>query len=183
MFRFCVMVGGVLFSVLALATSVSAVTFTTIDNPLAGNGAYQGTFLAAIDGGNIVGSYVDVYGGGPHGFLLNGSTFTPLNGPSGATECQAFGIDGSNVVGQYSTTLHHGFLYNGSSYTTIDDPLGVKTFIDGIDGNTLVGYYIDSSNVNHGFVATVPEPSTFILLGLGAITLLGYAWRRRKRAA
>ncbi len=29
----------------------------------------------------------------------------------------------------------------------------------------------------------VPEPSTFALLGIGAISLLAYAWRRRKRVA
>jgi hypothetical protein len=29
--------------------------------------------------------------------------------------------------------------------------------------------------------APVPEPSTFVLLGMGAIGLLGFAWRRRKR--
>jgi len=34
-----------------------------------------------------------------------------------------------------------------------------------------------------GIIETVPEPSTPILLGIGAISLLGYAWRRRKRAA
>jgi len=28
----------------------------------------------------------------------------------------------------------------------------------------------------------VPEPSTLVLLGVGAISLLGFAWRRRKRA-
>jgi hypothetical protein len=33
------------------------------------------------------------------------------------------------------------------------------------------------------FAAAVPEPSTFALLGIGAISLLGYTWRRRKQAA
>ena len=30
---------------------------------------------------------------------------------------------------------------------------------------------------------TVPEPSTFALLGMGAISLLGYAWRWRRQVA
>ena len=32
-------------------------------------------------------------------------------------------------------------------------------------------------------VTAVPEPSTFALLGVGAVGFLGYAWRRRKRKA
>ena len=31
--------------------------------------------------------------------------------------------------------------------------------------------------------AAVPEPSTFVLLGIAAVGLLGYTWRRRKRPA
>ena len=35
---------------------------------------------------------------------------------------------------------------------------------------------------NFTFNEPVPEPSTFVLLSMGAVGLLGYAWRRRKRA-
>jgi formylglycine-generating enzyme len=42
----------------------------------------------------------------------------------------------------------------------------------------------EGSNSNIGFrVASVPEPSSILLLFVGAIGLLGYGWRRRKLAA
>jgi len=35
-------------------------------------------------------------------------------------------------------------------------------------------------SMDQAFVITTPEPSTFALLGVGAVGLLGYAWRRRR---
>ena len=32
------------------------------------------------------------------------------------------------------------------------------------------------------FMTTIPEPTTLVLLDMGAVGLLTYAWRRRKRA-
>jgi hypothetical protein len=38
-----------------------------------------------------------------------------------------------------------------------------------------------SDNSMHGFIATIPEPSTYALFGLGGLALL-IAYRRRKVA-
>ena len=96
------------------------------------------------------------------------------------------GISGSNIVGYYydSSDNYHGFLYDGSTYVTLDDPLGtMDTTATGISGNKIVGYYEDSSFITHGFVTSVPEPSFRVLLGIGAVSLLAYAWRRPRQAA
>jgi hypothetical protein len=78
---------------------------------------------------------------------------------------------------------NHGFLYNGTAFTTIDHPLGLDTVIFGIDGNTLVGAYSDSSGVFHGFQAVIPEPSSLILLGIGGVALCVFSWRQRRQRA
>jgi hypothetical protein len=49
-----------------------------------------------------------------------------------------------------------------------------------IDGNNIVGVYIDADNVSHGFEATVPEPATLTLMALG---LGGFALLRKRRNA
>jgi len=39
------------------------------------------------------------------------------------------------------------------TYTILDDPLGVNgTYVNGISGNNIVGYYVDSSGHNNGFL-------------------------------
>ncbi len=45
------------------------------------------------------------------------------------------------------------------------------------------GYSL-STTVDPGYIdlVVVPEPSTFALLGVGAVALLGYAWRRQRKA-
>ena len=164
-------------------------TYTTLDDPLAiANG---GTNAYGVSGNNIVGTY-NVSSGMEHGFFYNGSTYTTLDDPLGIDGTKALGIDGGNIVGMYwdSSNNVHGFLYNDSTWTTLDDPLAGTaanqgTVICGISGSNVVGWYVDSSDNYHGFVAdisSVPEPSTLALLGVGAVALIGYTWRRNRAA-
>jgi hypothetical protein len=60
-------------------------------------------------------------------------------------------------------------------WTTLDAPGASSTYPYGVDGYHIVGYYYNETDVNHGFVYTIPEPTTFVLLSLGAVML------RRKR--
>ena len=137
------------------------------------------TYALGIDGNDIVGSYENDY---YNGFLYNGSNYTTLDVPlPGYPYTIASGISGSNIVGWYTDGSDaHGFLYSNGSYTTIDDPKAVYnvagnigyyppggygpiledtefdgysgTFATGISGGNIVGWYVDGSGYNHGFL-------------------------------
>jgi probable HAF family extracellular repeat protein len=101
---------------------------------------------------------------------------------------RAFGINNLGmIVGDYSDAagLPHGYLFSNGSYTPIDVPGAVQTVPYGInDAGDIVGYYTDGRGVTHGFLATsVPEPSSLVLLGIGVLSLVGFAWRRQWRTA
>ena len=94
----------------AAASPSMAITYTTLDDPLAGP---SGTVPHGISGGNIVGLFYDSSNIN-HGFLYNGSTYTTLDDPLAMNGTGAFGVSGGNIVGYYADSLdvRHGFLYN-----------------------------------------------------------------------
>jgi uncharacterized repeat protein (TIGR03803 family) len=90
---------------------------------------------------------------------------------------------GDNDLGTIFTigTDGNGFDSLHSFTGGIDDgayPYGQLT----LDGSTMYGMttYGGSKNVGVVFSATIPEPSTLVLLAIGAISL--FAWRRRRAA-
>jgi hypothetical protein len=49
--------------------------------------------------------------------------------------------------------------------------------------NYVLGIYVPDGGVTQGYVATVPEPSTYALLALSAVGLGGHVLRRRRKSA
>ena len=103
----------------------------------------------------------------------------------------ATGINNNGQVvgyGENSRDIDHAFLYSNGTMIDLNSlipsgwTLNQATAIN--DNGLIVGYGVNPSGHTDAFLLTpIPEPSTFALLGIGAISLLGFAWRRRRGRA
>ena len=139
-------------------------------------GALSGTIPMSIDAaGDVVGSWTDS-NQGRHGFIRSASgTITTFDAPGANTTSQSGLIGGtfptridptgSHIVGGYtdSSGLGHGFVYYpaSGSFTTFTPPnMTTSTILPqgGVFGvnaaGTVVGFYLDSHEVSHGFEYT-----------------------------
>jgi probable HAF family extracellular repeat protein len=123
-----------------------------------------------------------------HAFLYSGGSMQDLGTLARGFGSEALGInDEGQIVGDSD---NRAFLYTGSGpiedLNNLIDPasgwtLGEASAIN--DLGEIVGSGINPQGQWDAFLLTpIPEPSTFVLLAAGAVGLLGYAWRRRRRA-
>jgi probable HAF family extracellular repeat protein len=97
-----------------------------------------------------------------------------------------YGVPGTPGWGTSGTS--HAFLYSGGTMTDLNsliDPASgwELTYASDInDYGWIVGTGQNPSGQQHAFLLKpiVPEPSTIVLIGIGAVTFLAYAWRWRK---
>ena len=170
-------------------------SFTTL-NPVSNDSQ---VFAQGINNNGLVVGFYSTDGVHDHGFLYNTitSSYTLLADPnvSNLLFTQFLGINDQNeAVGYYQTNdgSQHGFLYNigTGTYTFVDDPFAATsglsiTQITGInDSGEITGFYVDgSTGLQRGFVASgsVPEPGSFVLLGVGVTLAASCAVRRARR--
>jgi hypothetical protein len=118
-----------------------------------------------------------------HALLWNGTAASAVDlNPTGYTWSRALGTNGLQQVGQAGG---HAFLWNGSANNYVDLhqflPSGYSdscaTSIDA-QGN-IVGYAY-TGDIQHAMMwSPVPEPSAFVLLGVGTVGLIVCRLRRR----
>jgi hypothetical protein len=158
-----------------------------LDNSIYGEDSEY--YMTSLSGSNcVLANYVDASGS-----LISGNTVTQINDPNAIDQYDdllnpgttPLGVSGGTVVGAYLNEHYVtcGFIYSGGNYTTVNDPNGTNgdTYLCGVDGTNMVGFYFDINNVNgdtvcHSFLlsgttfTTLDDP-----LATGATTLMpGY---------
>ena len=108
-----------------------------------------------------------------------------LDGPTPGSGYDQLDISGmATLNGTLDVNLLDGFSPSyGQSFDLLNGPttgsfaqVGLPALNNGLQWNT-------SNLYTTGTVSVTPEPSTFALLGVGAVALVGYRWRSRRRQA
>jgi YD repeat-containing protein len=139
------------------------------------------------DAGGLDAVGTDISRGLTIGFFHDGtSDLTSVIQPDGSQRTFAYGYDpgSGKVVGTEADAQGRvtTYTYQPSSgvFGTFNEPGAVTTYGYDIGGGRIVGAYVDANNVQHGFIATLPEPPTFTLLALAAPVV--WLLRRRRLA-
>lgn len=152
--------------------------------------SYPGSVLTRAyginDAGDIVGQF-QMADSINRPFLLSGSTFTelmPTNAPGGFLSALATGISDSGlIIGTYRDAANATKTWVRMTDGSYDYPTLPGSGWGINDSAQISGSFLDASNgnVRTAFVASVPEPSTYVMFGIGLAGLF-VARLRRTRA-
>ncbi len=121
----------------------------------------MGCAMGINNNGDIVGHWRDTTGI-IRGYLLRKGRFVSFEFPGAKATVPGMGPVGisssGDVVGQYTRSdgKNSAFLWSNGKFTTLEVPGAASTLGNGINNRgDMVGFYVDSKNANHGWVARI----------------------------
>lgn len=158
----------ILHNILVTNTSGSTQTYTfTILQPTvfgAPNLISGSVVTSAIDGGQDGATVAAPLGGSIYNALIDGTTVQTLQDYDFAVVTDPGATSATSSSASFDPSL---------SNVAVTQDMGIR-----LDFSLTPG---DTASILSRFDVVVPEPSTLVLLGVGVISLLAYAWRRRRR--
>jgi hypothetical protein len=158
-------------------------TVTSVASPLGGSVGF-GIPLEHLMVGNGWATWSNGYTGDVYWNQGGGDITLTMPSGTGAfylyAEPDAFGVETVTATAQDGTAVTQSVDGNGGAsyfgfYGTAGDQI-VSITVSDPSNDFAIGQFGISGSV-------IPEPSSVVLLGVGAVGLLGCAWRRRKRVS
>jgi probable HAF family extracellular repeat protein len=145
-------------------------------NAFAVPGAAETNPVAITDSGEIIGYYYDSQGD-TFGFSYSSANGYDTFASSSGLATNVTGADAAGDIIGYDGVTGQGFVDVGGTMTALSisgaslvDPLEI------LNANTIVGSFVNAKGTTEGFIATlpasVPEPSTFALIGAPVIATI-----------
>jgi hypothetical protein len=134
--------------------------WTLLEDPNEGTASNAVTKIFGINDSQFaVGSYLNSYGiQVAFEAEVPTETYTDLT-PPGAMNAAATGIDGKGDIAGWETTSAgaSGWFLQAGTYYPISYRDGIATYVLSLNwDDQVVGYYLDSNNIPHGFILTGP---------------------------
>jgi len=108
------------------------------------------------------------------GFSGDGSVIVGYSGIGSSGGAEAFIYVSGQMRSLQEMLVEHGVDLSGWEL------FGAHAISD--DGNVIVGWGHNPMGQTEAWIATIPEPSTLVLLSIGALVLTVACWRRRRKA-
>jgi hypothetical protein len=160
--------------------------FVVYENTAAGTGApalYEGSVQSPQVSGDHAEWHanppVGNYPGGYDTSIADHNPWIALGGGTGYVEPGDANEDGRVDINDLTIVLAH---YNQTGMVWSDGEFTGDGTVD-INDLTIVLANYGWTSTSLGVMKAVPEPSSLVLLGIGAVGLLARAWQRRRRAA
>jgi len=152
--KFAFTLVALVLALLCLSTAAVAPALKFTFKDVVAPGAKETDSYAINDNGAITGDYIDT-AGVQHGMILKGKKLTTIDNANCTSALSFYGINSAQMLAGWCNSPSIAFTYNPvkKKFTTISPTGATSTQANGTnDKGVVVGSYVDSAGLTHGFM-------------------------------